>query len=122
MILFDRFDADARLDTIEPHQCSWLIACRSCMPLLWKVGGRDPAPADAPRFCLVAGDVCPLELQQDFASMFGARLRPFWDSTVRGRVELGLFAILLDLPLHTSCTHRLLLAHASRTGVSTVYP
>jgi acyl-CoA synthetase (AMP-forming)/AMP-acid ligase II len=25
MILFEQFDADALLDAIEPHRCSWLI-------------------------------------------------------------------------------------------------
>jgi long-chain acyl-CoA synthetase len=33
------------------------------------------------RFCLVAGDVCPAQLQQDFPNMFGPLLHSFWGST-----------------------------------------
>jgi long-chain acyl-CoA synthetase len=81
MILFEQFDPDALLDAIEPHRCSWLIG----VPLMYAaiVDGqrRQPRRVDAMRFCLVAGDVCPPQLQQDFCDLFGTPLRSFWGST-----------------------------------------
>jgi long-chain acyl-CoA synthetase len=81
MILFDRFDADAVLDTIDPHRCSWFIGVPLMYAALMEAQRTRPRPADALRFCLVAGDVCPLDLQRDFAGMFGVPLRSFWGST-----------------------------------------
>lgn len=86
MVLFERFDADALLDTIDPQQCSWRIGVPHMYAALVESQRTRPRPVDALRFCVVAGDVCPLELQQDFANMFGVRLRSFW---VRWR-RLGL--------------------------------
>jgi long-chain acyl-CoA synthetase len=40
-----------------------------------------PRRVDTIRFCLVAGDVCPPQLQQDFHDTFGVPLRSFWGST-----------------------------------------
>jgi acyl-CoA synthetase (AMP-forming)/AMP-acid ligase II len=81
MILFERFDPDALLDAIEPHQCSWLIG----VPLMYAaiVEGQRMRPrrGDTMRFCLVAGDVCSPQLQQEFPNVFGVPLRSFWGST-----------------------------------------
>ena len=42
---------------------------------------RHPRRVDTMRFCLVAGDVCPPQLQQDFHKIYGVPLRSFWGST-----------------------------------------
>jgi acyl-CoA synthetase (AMP-forming)/AMP-acid ligase II len=81
MILFDRFDADALLDAMEPRQCSWLIGTPFMYSALVDAQRARPRTVHALRFCLVAGDVCPPELQQNFANLFGTRLRSFWGST-----------------------------------------
>lgn len=81
MVLFEQFDADAVLDAIEPHQCSWLIG----VPLMYSaIVNRQkmrPRRVDTMRFCLVAGDVCPAALQQEFPDIVGTPLRSFWGST-----------------------------------------
>lgn len=60
MVLFERFDADALLDTIDPQQCSWRIGVPHMYAALVESQRTRPRPVDALRFCVVAGDVCPL--------------------------------------------------------------
>jgi acyl-CoA synthetase (AMP-forming)/AMP-acid ligase II len=81
MILFERFDPDAVLDAIEPHHCSWLIGVPRMYAAILESQKRRPRRVGAMRFCLVAGDVCPPQLQQDFHDLFGVPLRSFWGST-----------------------------------------
>jgi long-chain acyl-CoA synthetase len=81
MVLFERFDPDALLEAIEPNQCSWLIGVPLMYSALLKSQRMRPRRVDTIRFCLVAGDVCPPQLQRDFPEMFGAPLRSFWGST-----------------------------------------
>jgi long-chain acyl-CoA synthetase len=81
MILFERFDPDALLDAIEPHRCSWLIGVPRMYAAIVERQRMRPRRVDTMRFCLVAGDVCPAQLQQDFPDMFGVPLRSFWGST-----------------------------------------
>jgi long-chain acyl-CoA synthetase len=81
MILFERFDADALLDAMEPHHCSWLIGVPRMYAALVESQRIRPRRVDSMRFCLVAGDVCPAQLQQDFPNMFGPLLHSFWGST-----------------------------------------
>ena len=81
MVLFERFDPDALLDAIEPNQCSWLIGVPLMYSALLRSQRMRPRRVDTMRFCLVAGDVCPPQLQEDFLEMFGVPLRSFWGST-----------------------------------------
>jgi long-chain acyl-CoA synthetase len=81
MVLFDRFDADTVLDAMGPHRCSWLIGVPRMYAALVERQRMRPRRVDSLRFCLVAGDVCPVPLQQDFATLFGVPLRSFWGST-----------------------------------------
>jgi long-chain acyl-CoA synthetase len=81
MILFEGFDPDALLDAIEPHQCSWLIGVPLMYAAIVESQRMRPRRVDTMRFCLVAGDVCPPQLQQGFLDMFGVPLRSFWGST-----------------------------------------
>lgn len=59
MILFERFDADAVLDAMEPHRCSWLIGVPRMYAALVESQRGRPRRTDTLRTCLVAGDVCP---------------------------------------------------------------
>jgi acyl-CoA synthetase (AMP-forming)/AMP-acid ligase II len=81
MVLFGQFDPDALLDAIEPYRCSWLIGVPLMYAAIVEGQRRRPRRVGAMRFCLVAGDVCPPQLQQDFRNLFGAPLRSFWGST-----------------------------------------
>jgi acyl-CoA synthetase (AMP-forming)/AMP-acid ligase II len=81
MILFERFDSDAVLDATEPHRCSWLIGVPQMYAAIVESQRTRPRRIDTIRFCLVAGDVCPPQLQQDFHDTFGVPLRSFWGST-----------------------------------------
>ncbi|MDB5607131.1 MAG: hypothetical protein JWP25_4031 [Bradyrhizobium sp.] len=81
MVLFERFDPDAVLDAIEPNQCSWLMGVPQMYAAIVESQRRRPRRVDTMRFCLVAGDVCPVQLHQDFSDIFGAPLRSFWGST-----------------------------------------
>ena len=81
MVLFERFDPDAVLDAIEPHRCSWLIGVPQMYAAIVEGQRTRPRRVDTMRFCLVAGDVCPPQLQQDFHDAFGTPLRSFWGST-----------------------------------------
>jgi acyl-CoA synthetase (AMP-forming)/AMP-acid ligase II len=81
MILLERFDPDVLLDAIEPHRCSWLIGVPQMYSAIMESQKMRPRRVDTMRFCLVAGDVCPAELQREFSEMFGVPLRSFWGST-----------------------------------------
>jgi long-chain acyl-CoA synthetase len=81
MILLERFDPDALLDAIEPHRCSWLIGVPVMYAALLERQRLRPRRVETMRFCLVAGDICPPQLQQDFPNIFGVPLRSFWGST-----------------------------------------
>jgi long-chain acyl-CoA synthetase len=81
MFLFERFDPDAVLDEIERHRCSWLIGVPQMYAAIVESQRTRPRRVDTIRFCLVAGDVCPPQLQQDFHDTFGVPLRSFWGST-----------------------------------------
>lgn len=81
MVLFESFDPEAILDAIEPHRCSWVIGVPQMYAALVERQRTRSRRVDTMRFCLVAGDVCPLQLHRDFLETFGAPLRSFWGST-----------------------------------------
>jgi long-chain acyl-CoA synthetase len=81
MVLFEQFDADVLLDAVEPHQCSWLIGVPLMYAAIVERQKMRPRRVGTMQFCLVAGDVCPPQLQQNFPDVFGAPLRSFWGST-----------------------------------------
>jgi len=81
MVLFERFDADAVLDAIEPRRCSWMLGLPFMFIELLDRQRRQARNVDTLRFCLSAGDVCPIGVQREFAALFGAPLRSVWAST-----------------------------------------
>jgi long-chain acyl-CoA synthetase len=80
-VLCERFDPDTLLDTIERYRCTWVPG----LPFMFvELLHRQRARArnvDSLRTCLAGGDVCPLQLQEQFPSFFGIPLRSFWGST-----------------------------------------
>src|SRR5262249_37769192 len=81
MVLLECFDADAVLDTIERHRSTWLMG----LPFMYSEIVRSqrirPRRVNSLRFCMSGGDVCPLELQEEFPHLFGIPLRSIWAMT-----------------------------------------
>jgi len=80
-VLFERFDPDAILDGIEFHRCTWFAGLPFMYGDLLQSQKARARNVDSLRTCLVAGDVCPLELQKEFLTVFGVPLRSIWAST-----------------------------------------
>jgi long-chain acyl-CoA synthetase len=93
IVLLERFDPETVLDAIERHRCTWLPAVPAMFAALLErqqIHGRN---VHSLRVCLSSGDVCPPRLQEQFAALFGTRLRSFWGSTeAAGSLTYGLEA------------------------------
>jgi long-chain acyl-CoA synthetase len=81
IILLERFDPDAVLDAIERHECSWFPAVPAMFASLLERQQARPRNVHSLRTCLSSGDVCPPQLEERFAALFGTRLRSFWGAT-----------------------------------------
>ena len=81
MIMMERFDPDAVLDAIEAHRCSSVPALPFMFASLLKQQKARKRDVGSLRHCATAGDVCPADLQREFAEQFGTPLRSFWSST-----------------------------------------
>jgi long-chain acyl-CoA synthetase len=80
-VLLDRFDPDSTLDTIERHRCTWVIGLPFMFAALLHHQRARGRHVDSLRTCLVSGDLCPLQLQNQFSSCFGIPLRSLWAAT-----------------------------------------
>lgn len=90
MILFERFDADAVLDAIATHRCTWMLGLPFMFDAMMERQRLQPRSVGSLRLCLAGGDVCPPPLQQDFLSVFGVHLRSVWAATEVGALAYGL--------------------------------
>ena len=81
IVLLERFDPDTVLDTIERHRCTWLPAVPAMFAALLQRQQARGRNVDSLGVCLSSGDVCPPRLQEQFAALFGTRLRSFWGAT-----------------------------------------
>jgi len=87
-VLFESFDADTVLDTIERHRCSVHVGFPAQYAALLDSLGRN---LGALRLCLTGGDACPIDLQQQVTTAFDAPLYNFWAATeVIGILTFGL--------------------------------
>jgi long-chain acyl-CoA synthetase len=80
-VLLERFDPDAILDAIERHHCTWVVGLPFMFAALLhhqRAGARN---VKSLRTCLVGGDVCPPQLQDQFPAVFGFPLRSLWAAT-----------------------------------------
>jgi long-chain acyl-CoA synthetase len=80
-ILHERFDPDAILDAIERYHCTWVLGLPFMFAALLHHQRARARNVDSLRTCLVAGDVCPAQLQDLFPCFFGIPLRSCWAAT-----------------------------------------
>jgi acyl-CoA synthetase (AMP-forming)/AMP-acid ligase II len=91
IVLFERFDANAVLDGIEQHRCSWQIGLPFMFAAMLAAQRLRRRNVETLRLCLSAGDVCPLQLQREFGIEFGVLLHSIWGATEAiGSVAYGL--------------------------------
>jgi long-chain acyl-CoA synthetase len=90
-VLFERFDPDTVLDGIESQRCTWIGGLPFMFSALLRGQQARARKVDSLRTCLVGGDVCPPQLQEQFRSVFGVPLRTVWASTeATGSLTYGL--------------------------------
>ncbi|MET0219491.1 MAG: class I adenylate-forming enzyme family protein [Tardiphaga sp.] len=90
-ILQESFDADRMLDAIERHKATINIGFPAQYAALADAQQKRQRDLGALRFCLTAGDSCPVGLQERVTSLFGAPLYNLWGaSEVIGQVTFGL--------------------------------
>jgi acyl-CoA synthetase (AMP-forming)/AMP-acid ligase II len=81
IVLFERFDPNAVLDGIEQHGCSWQIGLPFMFAAMLEAQRLRRRNVETLRFCVSAGDVCPLQLQREFGIEFGVPLHSIWGAT-----------------------------------------
>jgi len=90
-VLLESFDADAVLDTIERHRCTWLLGFPAQYAALLECQRARPRNLTSLRICLTGADVCPIDLQERVTSTFGAPLYNVWGATESvGSLTFGL--------------------------------
>jgi len=90
-VLLESFDADAVLDTIERHRCTWLLGFPAQYAALLECQRARPRNLTSLRICLTGADVCPIDLQERVTSTFGAPLYNVWGATETvGSLTFGL--------------------------------
>jgi long-chain acyl-CoA synthetase len=90
-IMLENFDAEAVLDTIEDHRCTWTLGFPFQYAALLESQQRTPRDLSSLRICLTGADVCPIDLQERVSSTFGAPLYNIWGaSEVVGSLTFGL--------------------------------
>ena len=90
-VLFERFDPGTVLDGIESQRCTWIGGLPFMFSALLRGQQARARKVDSLRTCLVGGDVCPPQLQEQFGSVFGVPLRTVWASTeATGSLTYGL--------------------------------
>ena len=74
-VLVDRFDPDVVLNAIEHQRCTWILGLPFMFADLLRHQRERARNVDSLKTCLVVGDVCPPQLQEQFSSLFGMPLR-----------------------------------------------
>jgi long-chain acyl-CoA synthetase len=90
-ILLEGFDADAVLDVIERHRCTWCLGFPAQYAALLERQRARPRNLASLRLCLTGADTCPVDLQQRCPSILGAPLYNIWGATEAvGSLTFGL--------------------------------
>jgi long-chain acyl-CoA synthetase len=90
-VVSESFDANAVLDSIERHRCTWTLGFPFQYAALLEAQQAKPRDLSSLRICLTGADVCPIDLQERVTSVFGAPLHNFWGaSEVVGSLTFGL--------------------------------
>jgi long-chain acyl-CoA synthetase len=90
-VLLEAFDADAVLDSIERHRCTTCFGFPAHYAALLECQRARPHDLASLRICFTGADVCPIDLQEQVTSAFGAPLYNMWGATeVIGSLTFGL--------------------------------
>jgi long-chain acyl-CoA synthetase len=90
-VLLESFDADTVLDTIERYHCTWCLGFPAQYSALLERQRLRPRNLTSLRICLTGADACPVDLQKQVTSIFGAPLYNIWAATeVVGSLTFGL--------------------------------
>jgi long-chain acyl-CoA synthetase len=90
-VLLESFDADKVLDVIEQHPCTWYIGFPAQYAALLESQRTRPRNLRSLRACLTGADACPIDLQRQVTSTFGAPLYNVWGATeIVGSLTFGL--------------------------------
>jgi long-chain acyl-CoA synthetase len=90
-VLLEGFDADTVLDAIERHRCTWCLGFPAQYAALLECQRARPRNLESLRICLTGADTCPIDLQEQVTSTFGAPLYNLWAATeVVGSLMFGL--------------------------------
>jgi long-chain acyl-CoA synthetase len=81
MIMVERFDPESALDRIEQHGCTWMPGLPFMYDAMLEHQRKRPRNVTSLRHCLCGGDVCPMQLQVEFETTFGAPLCNLWAAT-----------------------------------------
>ncbi|HVJ51202.1 MAG TPA: AMP-binding protein [Aliidongia sp.] len=81
VFLIERFDAEAVLDAVEAHQGTWMLGLPFMYTGLLEAQKARPRNVRSLRFSVSGGDVCAVELQEEFEACFGIPLRSVWGAT-----------------------------------------
>src|ERR1700753_524593 len=89
-VLFESFDADAVLDAIEHYGCTKYMGFPAQYAALLGCQRKKPRNLQSLQLCLTGGDTCPVDLQEQVTSVFGAPLYNVWGATEAvGRMKFG---------------------------------
>lgn len=89
--MLQTFDADIVLDAVERYRGTWLLGFPYQYAGLIEAQQAKPRNVSSLRMCLTGADVCPVDQQNRFASVFGVPLRNIWGSTEgAGQLAFGL--------------------------------
>jgi long-chain acyl-CoA synthetase len=90
-VLLESFDAEIVLDTIERYHCTWCLGFPAQYAALLECQRIRPRNLTSLRICLTGADACPIDLQKQVTSIFGAPLYNIWAATeVVGSLTFGL--------------------------------
>jgi long-chain acyl-CoA synthetase len=90
-VLLESFDADTVLDTIEHYHVTWCVGFPAQYAALLERQRIRPRNLTSLRVCLTGADACPVDLQNQVTSIFGAPLYNVWAATeVVGSLSFGL--------------------------------
>jgi long-chain acyl-CoA synthetase len=80
-VMLERFNADAALEAIEKHRCTWMTGFPFMYADMVRSQRCAPRAVASLRFCLSSGEVCAPGVQASFERVFGLPLRSVWAST-----------------------------------------
>lgn len=90
-VLLERFDPDEVLDVIQHYRTTIHAGFPAQYVALLAAQKRRPRDVGSLRFCLTGADICPISLQQQVTSTFGAPLYNVWGATeTLGQLTYGL--------------------------------